>query len=69
MNHTRFADWVTIWVVHLPERTEKAGPCIAAIAGSFRFGKQINAQTGYDYTRTDFLYSFVPPQLDSEKHF
>ena len=20
MNHTRFADWVTIWLVHLPER-------------------------------------------------
>ena len=21
-NHTKFADWVTIWLVHLPERTE-----------------------------------------------
>ena len=46
MNHTRFADWVTIWRAHVPERTELAGPnnrigpdcaghaCIAAIAGS-----------------------------------
>ena len=25
MNHTRVADWVTIWVVHLPERTETGG--------------------------------------------
>ena len=25
MNHTRFADWVTMWVVHLPERTETGG--------------------------------------------
>ena len=25
-NHTRFADWVTIWVVHLPERTETGWP-------------------------------------------
>ena len=25
MNHTRFADWVTNWVVHLPERTETGG--------------------------------------------
>ena len=26
MNHTRFADWVTIWVAHLPERTETNWP-------------------------------------------
>ena len=26
MNHTRFADWVTIWVVHLLEQTERGGP-------------------------------------------
>ena len=25
MNHARFADWVTIWIVHLPERTETGG--------------------------------------------
>ena len=25
MNHTRFADWVTTWVVHLPEWTETGG--------------------------------------------
>ena len=39
MNHMRFADWVTIWVVHLPEWTEtgmaKLPPCIAAIAVTF----------------------------------
>ena len=39
MNHTRFADRVTILVVHLPERTEtgvpyyRIGPGIGAIAG------------------------------------
>ena len=26
MDHTRFADWVTIWVVHLLKRTEMGGP-------------------------------------------
>ena len=26
MKHKRFADWVTIWVAHLPERTETGGP-------------------------------------------
>ena len=25
MNHTRYADWVTIWVVHLPQWTETGG--------------------------------------------
>ena len=45
MNHTRFADWVTIWVLHFLERAETGGPnycigpdcgslCIAAVAGS-----------------------------------
>ena len=44
MNHTRFADSVTLWVVHLSERTETGGPITtsdqtvrvvyAAIAGS-----------------------------------
>ena len=28
-NHTRFADWVTMWVVHLPERIE-TGLCSAS---------------------------------------
>ena len=35
MNHTRFVVWVTIWVVHLPERSETeglCGPCVAAAA-------------------------------------
>ena len=45
MNHTKLADYITIWVVHLPERTETGGPnysigqdcgpCIAAIADFF----------------------------------
>ena len=44
MNPTRFAYWVTIWVVHLPEQTKPGGPnyrigpdcwgaCISAVAG------------------------------------
>ena len=40
MNQMRFADYVTIWVVHLPKgwaelphRTRLCGPCIAALAG------------------------------------
>ena len=38
-NHTGFADWVTIWIVHLsvwtllPHRTRPCGPCKAAISG------------------------------------
>ena len=26
MNHTRFANWVTIWVEHFPEWTKMGGP-------------------------------------------
>ena len=37
MDHTRFVDWVTIWVVHLvvllPHLTRLCSLCIAAIAG------------------------------------
>ena len=47
MNHTRFADCVTISILHLPQRTETGGPnycirttlcgpCVAATAGSFK---------------------------------
>ena len=42
MNHTRFADWVTIWVVpkksaELLHWTILCGVCIAAVAGHFYF--------------------------------
>ena len=43
-NHTRFVDWVTLWIVLMPERTKTGGlsiartrlcgPCTAAIVGS-----------------------------------
>ena len=26
MNRTRFADWVTIWIIHLPDRPQTSRP-------------------------------------------
>ena len=57
MNHTRFAYWVTICVVHLPERTETGGhnycigptvrPFLAAIAGCKRYWIALNIKWSF----------------------
>ena len=54
MNQMRFADYVTIWVVHLPKgwaelphRTRLCGPCIAALAGYSLVVAFVNTKTDF----------------------
>ena len=65
MGHTRFADWVRIWVVHLPELTGTGGPnYLAALAGYLiqtQFYQPLIQLPGFDlfhaYSKLDYQVS------------
>ena len=49
MNHTRFADWVTIWIVHLPDLTDTG---------------EANYRIGPDYVDHNlYIYAWISKQF------